>query len=113
MKHRINWIYYDNNLNETINFEWKYFSNKVNFKKFKYEKNAPIKKLKMINLFEKNYEIGNKKNMFLNLISYCDEIGYNLFDVVPFTLIISNSKDLEFSFNAFKELMNFVPKEKI
>ena len=112
MKHRINWIYYDNNMNETINFEWKYFSNKVNFKKFKYEKNTPIKKLKMINLFEKNYEIGNKKNMFINLISYCDEIGYNIFDVVPFTLIISNSKDLEFSFNALKELMNFVPKEK-
>ena len=112
MKHRINWLYYDMNANnETINFEWKYYSNKVNFKKFKYEKNTPLKKLKMINLFEKNYEIGNKKNMFINLITYCDQIGYNIFDVVPFTLIISNSKDLEFSFNALKELMDFITKE--
>ena len=113
MKHRINWEYYDTNLeDETINFEWKYFSNKVNFKKFKYENNTPVKKLKMINLFEKNYEIGNKKNLFINLISYCNEIGYNIFDVVPFTLIISNTKDLEFSFNALKELIDFVEKEK-
>ena len=113
MKHRINWIYYDSSYsNETINFEWKYFSNKVNFKKFKYEKNTPLKKLKMINLFEKNYEIGNKKNMFINLITYCEQIGYNIFDVVPFTLIISNTKDLEFSFSALKELINFLPKEK-
>ena len=48
----------------------------------------PLKKLKIINLFEKNYEIGNKKNMFINLISYCDSIGYNIFDVVPFTITI-------------------------
>ena len=113
MKHRINWEYCSpNSTDETINFEWKYFSNKVNFKKFKYETNTTFKKLKMINLFEKNYEIGNKKNMFINLITYCDQIGYNIFDVVPFTLIISNSKDLEFSFNALKELMQFLPKEK-
>ena len=75
MKHRINWEYYDTNLeDETINFEWKYFSNKVNFKKFKYENNTPVKKLKMINLFEKNYEIGNKKNLFINLISFFNKI---------------------------------------
>ena len=111
MKHRINWEYYDANYDETINFEWKYFSNKVNFKKFKYDNNTPLINLKMINLFEKNYEVGNKKNLFINLISYCNEIGYNIFDVVPFTLIISNSKDLEFSFKALKELMDFVPKE--
>ena len=113
MKHRINWQYYDvNSKNETINFEWRYFSNKVNFKNFKYEENTPFKKLKMINLFEKNYEIGNKKNMFINLISYCNDIGYNIFDVVPFTLIISNSKDLQLSFKSLKELMDFIPKEK-
>ena len=113
MKHRINWEYNSPNYtDETINFEWKYFSNKVNFKKFRYDYNTPLKKLKMINLFEKNYEIGNKKNMFINLITYCDQIGYNIFDVVPFTLIISNSKDLEYSFNALKELMQFLPKEK-
>ena len=116
MKHRINWEYIDSSYskenNIVINFEWKYYCNKVNFKQFKYEQNSPIKKLKMINLFEKNYEIGNKKNMFINLIYYCEQIGYNIFDVVPFTLILSNTKYLEHSFNALKELMNFIPKNK-
>ena len=118
MKHRINWEYSDiNNTNNNenniiINFEWKYYSNKVNFKKFKYEQNTPIKKLKMINLFEKNYEIGNKKNMFINLIAFCEQIGYNIFDVVPFTLILSNTKDIDYSFNALKELIDFIQKNK-
>ena len=117
MEHRINWEYYDikeskNIENGVINFEWKYYSNKVNFKKYKYEQNTSLKKLKIINLFEKNYEIGNKKNMFINLISYCDEIGYNIFDIVPFTIILSNTKFIKLSFNSLKELMDFIPKEK-
>ena len=115
MNHRINWEFYANSSkyydNININFEWKYYSHKVNFKKFLIKENMPLKKLKIINLFEKNYEIGNKKNMFINLISYCDSIGYNIFDVVPFTIIISNTKNLGFSFSALKELLEFIPKE--
>ena len=115
MRHRINWEFYDSKAkyydNININFEWKYYSHKVNFKNFKYKEKSVLKKLKVINLFEKNYEIGNKKNMFLNLISYCDKIGYNIFDIVPFTLIISNTKNLGNSFSALKELMEFISKE--
>ena len=115
MKHRINWEFHESNSKcydgIIINFEWKYYSHKVNFKNFKYKENIPLKKIKMINLFEKNYEIGNKKNMFINLISYCDSLGYNIFDLVPFTLIISNTKNLGYSFSALKELMEFIPKE--
>ena len=115
MKHRINWEFHESNSKcydgIIINFEWKYYSHKVNFKNFKYKDNIPLKKLKMINLFEKNYEIGNKKNMFINLISYCDSIGYNIFDLVPFTLIISNTKNLGYCFSSLKELMEFIPKE--
>ena len=115
MKHRINWEFHESNSKcydgIIINFEWKYYSHKVNFKNFKYKDNIPLKKLKMINLFEKNYEIGNKKNMFINLISYCDSIGYNIFDLVPFTLIISNTKNLGYYFSSLKELMEFIPKE--
>ena len=115
MKHRINWEFHESNSKcydgIIINFEWKYYSHKVNFKNFKYKDNIPLKKIKMINLFEKNYEIGNKKNMFINLISYCDSIGYNIFDLVPFTLIISNTKNLGYNFSALKELMEFIPKE--
>ena len=115
MRHRINWEFHEVNTKYydgiIINFEWRYYSHKVNFKNFKFKEDLPLKKLKMINLFEKNYEIGNKKNMFLNLLSYCDLIGYNVFDVVPFTLIISNTKYLSHYFTALKELIEFIPKE--
>ena len=123
MKHRINWKHIDystlNNMNNSqknnninINFEWKYYSNRLNYKKYKYSANIPNKKLRMINLFEKNYEIGNKKNMFLNLISYCDKIKYNIFDIVPFTMIISNSKDFEYATNSLKEIIEFLENNK-
>ena len=123
MKHRINWKHIDystlNNMNNSpknsninINFEWKYYSNRLNYKKYKYSANVPNKKLRMINLFEKNYEIGNKKNMFLNLISYCDKVKYNIFDIVPFTMIISNSKDFEYATNSLKDIIDFLENNK-
>ncbi len=122
MKHRINWELIDKkkiNLQEqkniNINFEWKYLSNKLNFKNYKYEPgvNIPSKKNKMVNLFERNYEIGNKRNMFLNLISYCDKINLNVFDFVPFTITINYSKDIEQFLEALKEIMNFINSKKI
>ena len=66
-------------------------SNRINFKNYKYESNKPCKKLRMVNLFERNYEIGNKKNMFINLINYCDKINKYLHNSninnTPFELI--------------------------
>ena len=124
MNHRINWKYIDynilNNLENnssqknifTINFEWRYYSNKINYKKFRYIPNTPNKKLKMVNLFEKNYEIGNKKNMFLNLISYCDKIKYNIFEIVPFTMILSNTKEIESATNSLKEIIELLENNK-
>ena len=123
MRHRINWKYADNNIinriknnNDeqkiNINFEWKYFSNRLNYKNYKYESNIPLNKLRMVNLFERNYEIGNKKNMFLNMISYCDRIKYNIFEIVPFTLIISYNKNMILSMKSLKELVEFIDKNK-
>ena len=122
MKHRINWRHIDysnvNLMNNspknsiTINFEWKYYSNRINYKKYKYNSNMPNKKLKMINLFEKNNEIGNKKNMFLNMISYCDKINYNIFDIVPFTMIFSNTREIDWEMESLKEIMDFLEENK-
>ena len=124
MKHRINWKHIDysylNNVNANqknnniinLNFEWKYYSNRLNYKKYKYCSGVPNRKLKMINLFEKNYEIGNKKNMFINLMSYCDKIKYNIFEIVPFTMILSNTKDIELATNALKEIIEFLENNK-
>ena len=122
MKHRINWRHIDySNINLmnnspknsiTINFEWKYYSNRINYKKYKYNSSMPNKKLKMINLFEKNNEIGNKKNMFLNMISYCDKINYNIFDIVPFTMIFSNTREIDWEMESLKEIMDFLEENK-
>ena len=115
MQHRINWeLITKNNPDDpkVINFSWKYMSNRLNFKNYKYESNKPCKKLKMVNLFERNYEVGNKKNMFINLINYCDQINVNAFELVPFTIIINNTKDVDYCLEAISDLMNFVNKYK-
>ena len=114
MKHRTNWelITTKNDGQKVINFMWKYMSNRVNFKNFKYETNKPCKKLRMINLFERNYEVGNKKNMFINLINYCDKININAFNLVPFTIIINNTKDVDYYLESIYDIMYFVDKNK-
>ena len=119
MSHRLNWEIVDNNINNIINseqkfvnFEWKYYSQKINYKNYKYDYNLPTKKLKMVNLFEKNYEIGNKKNMFVNLINYCDSINMNVFDIVPFTIIVNNSKYVEDTLDIVQAIMEFVEVNK-
>ena len=113
--HRINWTIIsstnnDNNIN--INFEWKYYSNKLNYKEYKYDPSLPLKKLKMVNLFEKNYEIGNKKYMFVNLINYCDKKNINVFEIVPFTMVISNSMNIQNTLNKIEKIMNQVKNNK-
>ena len=115
MQHRINWesvTKINNDEQKIINFAWKYMSNRLNFKNYKYEPNKPSKKLRMVNLFERNYEVGNKKNMFINLINYCDQININVFDLVPFTVIINNTKDVDYCLEALSDLIKFVNKNK-
>ena len=121
MKHRINWELIDPKLinieedkNININFQWKYFADRLNFKKYKYDPDnrVPNKKFCMVNLFERNYEIGNKRNMFKNLISYCDRVNLNVFDFVPFTMIVNYSKDIEPFLQALKEIMDFINAKK-
>ena len=121
MKHRINWEYIDTkkiNLQEqkniSINFEWRYSSSRLNFKKYKYEPGSSVqsRRYRMVNLFEKNYEIGNKRKMFINLISYCDEINFNVFEIVPFTVTINYSKDIDQFLDALKEIINFINSKK-
>jgi hypothetical protein len=113
MKHRINWelITKDNNDGQKIiNFSWKYMSNRLNFKNYIYEDKKPSKKLRIVNLFERNYEVGNKKNLFINLINYCDKININTFNLVPFTIIINNTKDVDYYLEGIKEIVDFVNK---
>ena len=123
MRHRINWEHISerqasNEKNVNINFSWRYYSNRIYYKKYKYDPGIlsssnnyySSKKLKMVNLFEKNYEVGNKKYMFLNLIKYCDKINMNVFDIIPFTILINNSPEVELGLEALKDLVLFVEK---
>ena len=75
MEHRLNWELLENEDEDDenayeekklcANFEWKYYSNRLYYKKYKYNSSLPVKKMCAVNLFEKNYEIGNKKKMFI------------------------------------------------
>ena len=121
MKHRINWEFIgdkNSDKNIVINFSWRYYSNRVNYKKYKYNpellttNSSSLKKLRMVNLFERNFEVGNKKYMFLNLINYCDQNNLNVFDVVPFTVIINNNPEVELALEALKDIVLFVGKNK-
>ena len=121
MNHRINWeLITDKNeeKNLTINFSWRYYSNRINYNKYKYNPELfntntfNLKKMRMINLFERNYEVGNKKYMFLNLIKYCDKINMNVFNIVPFTIIINNSPEVELVLEALKDIVSFINKDK-
>ena len=108
--HRINWEYVSNENDPsfpTINFYWKYYSNKLHFKQFKHDSTLPMKRLKVVNLFERNYEIGNKKNLFINLIQYCDKVNLNVFDFVPFTIIIQTSK-INDCFDSLNEIFQLI-----
>ena len=119
MMHRINWEFMDTkskffleNKNININFQWRYYSNRINFKNYKFDNGIPTRKLKMVNLFERNYEIGNKRNMFINFINYCDKVNLNAFQYVPLTITITNTKDVDNYLDSLKDLMNFVESKK-
>ena len=111
-KHRINWVLIQNRNNQNYynaNFQWKYYSNRFSFKRFVYHKNCSMKKIKMTNLFERNYELGNKKHFFINLIKYCDQCQINVFEIIPFTIIFSHNKtNFDEQFKIFKSVYDII-----
>ena len=123
MTHRINWELIEKNIDDsdylydeqkvTANFEWKYYSNRLYYKKYKFNSSYPIKKLCVINLFEKNYEIGNKKKMFIHLINFCDKMNLNVFNYVPLTIIINNTRYIEDELESFRQIYDFIECQKI
>ena len=82
------------------------------YKKYKYNSSLPLKKMCAVNLFEKNNKIEKKKKMFIHLINYCDKVNLNVFNYVPFTVIINNTKYIEEQLEAFKEIFYFIEHHK-
>ena len=107
--HRLNWKLVNSNMEGTINinFQWKFHASHATILKCKYESSL-TKKLRMINLFEHNYELGNKKKFFINIIKYCDKNNINVFDLIPFTIILSNNKYFECGSQCFEEIFNYL-----
>ena len=59
----------------------------------------------MANHFEFDSEIYNKKFMFINFLEFCHKKDLNIFDYVPFTLILSfKGKNFKNNFMNFKEI---------
>src|SRR5690242_20239850 len=111
MSHRSNWSLSSNK--SIFNFKWKYSQKGVDYAKFKYEKKLTNDKIKLINIFYKHEEISNKKFLFLNLLKYCNQIGINIFNYIPFTIIAAygNKDHFESLLNGFKEIFEFINSE--
>lgn len=61
----------------------------------------------MVNHFEFEHSISNKKYLFLNILEYCDSIGINPFSFIPLTIIMRyNSSTLKDNVTNFKYLFN-------
>ena len=60
-----------------------------------------------MNHLEYHTEITDKKRLFVNLLKFCDMIDFDLFKIIPFTVIISYRKDsYDNNIKGFSELFN-------
>ena len=103
-KHRLNWHFIENK-EEGFNFRWKYYPGKIKYKEYQFKENTPPNKMKMINVFERYSNLGNKEKMFINFIKYCNEIDLNPFKFIPFTIILNKSYQSEKIINSLEELL--------
>ena len=81
--HRLKWRKCHSNNTNLYNFKWKEVI--INNDEFK---DLGSKKTQMINHFEFHSSLSNKCNMFYNFAKYCEEINIDIFQYVPFTIIL-------------------------
>ena len=117
MQHRINWI--ENNSPEAeksfdFNFKWK----ELNFGAEYVYLNKNPKMKQMVNHFEFHHVIGNKANLFINLMKYCEKNNLSVFKYVPFTIIfkikdrrkIKNKAKKKRWMDKLEKLKNFIQR---
>ena len=100
---RPNWIKIKNE-NDVLscNLIWTELSQQINF-----SLHGEVCLLQIINHFECHNEISNKKNLFENLIRYCEYNKLNLFSFFPLTIILDFKKDyLNEQIEGFKQFFN-------
>ena len=111
MKHRINWNFVKNK-EEGYSLRWKYYPGRVNYKAYQYNPNMPIDKIKMISVFERYKNLGNKENFFINFIKYCNRNEINPFNYIPFTIVLNKAFLFEKSLKNLEEINNLLNKKK-
>ena len=90
----------------SCNFIWTELSHEINF-----TQHGEIDYSQIVNHFEFHNEISNKKNLFINLLRYCEFNRINLFSFYPLTIILYFKKEfcLE-QIEGFKQIYLDLPK---
>ena len=64
----------------------------------------------VVNHFESHCELSNKKNLFINLLRYCEFHNINLFEFFPLTVIVSlTQKNFESQLEGFRKCYTDLP----
>ena len=82
LSHRINWKESHTLLTNRFDFKWKDCSVGINFS-FLSSKNKQI-----VNHFEYHSSLSNKAKLFKNLFTYCESINKEIFQYIPFSVVI-------------------------
>lgn len=82
LSHRINWKESHTLLTNRFDFKWKDCSVGINFS-FLSSKNKQI-----VNHFEYHSSLSNKAKLFKNLFTYCERINKEIFQYIPFSVVI-------------------------
>ena len=87
------------------NLLWTPLSIQINFHYHKVIENSLL-----VNHFEENKELTNKRNIFINLLNYCEINMINLFSFYPLTIIIPlNNDNFYIIYQNFKKLYYDLP----
>ena len=82
-KHRLKWKKCHSYNTNLYNFKWKeVINNNDEFLELS------SRKMQIINHFEFHSCLSNKSNMFYNFAKYCEDINIDIFQYVPFTIIL-------------------------
>ena len=90
----------------SCNLIWTALSQEINF-----QTHGEIDYSQVINHFEFHNEISNKKNLFINLLRYCEFNRINLFSFYPLTIILYFQKEFcDEQVEGFKQIYLDLPK---
>ena len=104
---RPNWEKIDEKENLiSCNLIWTELARELNF-----TLHGEIDYSQLVNHFEFHSEISNKKNLFINLLRYCEYNRINLFSFYPLTIILYFKKDFcSEQIEGFKQIYLDIPK---